>query len=144
MNPLLLKIKRVSSSIWPAILWSALTFGLQMIPKKNLPSHNHEFAEDQMIPVPFFDKINHVFFYAVLIFFWLMYLTKKWSIANRAYSIIIFAFIIFGYGVMIEYLQAYTGRDFNNSDVIANIFGILLGVFIFFKLKKIPGEISRD
>lgn len=140
MKCLLLKCKKASSTIWPAMLWSTLTFGLQMIPRKNLPSHNMEIAQDQMIPVPFFDKFNHIFFYSVLLVLWSIYISRKWNGKLTAWSMTIISSVVFSYGVVIEYLQVYIGRDFNFEDVVANMIGIIAGIAATFFINKNPGK----
>ena len=111
-----------------------------MIPRKNLPSHNMEIAQDQMIPVPFFDKFNHIFFYSVLLVLWSIYISRKWNGKLTAWSMTIISSVVFSYGVVIEYLQIYIGRDFNFEDVVANMIGIIAGSAATFFINKNPGK----
>ncbi len=94
-----------------------------------------DIAKDQIIPVPFFDKFNHIFFYSTILFLWSIYFTRKKNGRLSVLSILIISSAVFIYGVVIEYLQVYIGRDFNFEDVAANMVGIIVGLACMFIIK---------
>ncbi len=117
------KIYTYKNSIWPAILWSALIFVLLAVPFKHR-------SEQSLLPLPHFDKVIHVLLFCILSFLWSEYAKSKHSYKTIHIIFIIFSSIL--YGVVLEYIQHYTGRDFDPLDMIANTCGVL----IWFGTKK--------
>jgi VanZ family protein len=102
-----------------------------MIPKQNLPEHHQTIAADQVIPVPYFDKMVHVFLYSIL-YILCMFFAEKGVLKNRNPLInMAVIFYCFLYGILIEYLQLNVGREFNWHDVWANGAGIITGIVIY-------------
>lgn len=83
------------------------------------------------IDTPHLDKLQHGFAYFVLSVCWLFALQKK----QRKYVIVLCCIL---FGIVIEILQ-YTITNYRTGDyldVLANSFGVLLGVFIFSQVSK--------
>ena len=66
------------------------------------------------------DKYAHIAGYAVLMF-WLM------QIFPGGRSRILLALVLLAFGVGIELLQAYSGRELQRGDILANAIGIAVG-----------------
>lgn len=80
------------------------------------------------------DKVYHIIAYFTLTICWLLSFYKK---SNLKYRIVVFCIL---FGIIIEILQqsltSYRTGDY--KDVLANIIGIVLGLFVFnLILKKI-------
>ncbi len=86
----------------------------------------------------FSDKIGHFIAYATLVFVWIWTFFKKNPInviQNTTLFTIIASCIM--YSILLEVLQytINTGRNFEISDIFANIVGTLFGVFLFKLIK---------
>jgi len=89
------------------------------------------------IHFPFGDKAVHVLIHILLSFLWLLYAFFR---RNEKLDISTFMIVIglcLGYGIVIEVFQEVftTSRQADWQDVIANIIGSGLGVFLFWKVK---------
>ncbi len=79
---------------------------------------------------PNVDKVYHAGYYFVLAVLWAYSARKNWIIAAGC----LFMFLS---GVLIESVQYYLpGRSFSFADMMANIFGLALGSFVFISIKK--------
>ncbi len=108
---------RIAYFIWAAGMIAVIILSL-MPPGQNLPlSH---FASD---------KIRHFICYALLAFA-ACQAGRDWK--RRIHMCIVTFFI----SVLIEFLQPYTGRDFEVLDMLANLSGILTGISITFILLR--------
>jgi VanZ family protein len=68
------------------------------------------------------DKYAHIAGYAVLMF-WLV------QIFPGGWSRMLLALVLLGFGIGIEVLQAYSGRELQRGDILANAIGIAVGWF---------------
>jgi VanZ family protein len=78
------------------------------------------------------DKLIHISAYLLLTLSWLITYKNKYKYLNTNAYIM---FLVFLYGIIIEVLQATitTNRQFEIQDILANMFGIIIG-FIVFKI----------
>ena len=100
-------------------MWSVIIFILLIIPGKDFPEGPE---------IPFFDKIVHVFLFAVQVFLWCRYI--GYSNVRRSLWIFLLIFLISCiYGIGMEYVQKYwvANRGFETGDMIADIIGSLSG-----------------
>lgn len=121
-----------TTTIWPATIWSVFVFLLLVIPLKRE-------TEASFFSIPHFDKAIHLFLFSALSFLWHQYLSIKQGNTNLTKIISLFVIVVL-YGVIIEYIQDWTGRDFDPLDMVANTAGALIGVII----KKSRTDIVRD
>lgn len=96
-----------------------ITFIIAYLSLMSMPKSNSGFHS--------VDKLYHIFAYFVLSICWLISFSKN----KKAKNIVLFGCII--YGTVIEILQntLTTHRTGDYKDVLANTFGILLGLMIF-------------
>jgi len=97
-----------------------------------------EIDEAKFINIPYLDKIVHLGMYFSLSII-LMLESIKTSV-KRIKTIIILVFIYcFTLGVSIEILQKYIfiNRGADIIDVIFNVTGIIFGIFLYLKIKKL-------
>lgn len=104
---------------WPAILWSVFVFVLLAIPVSFLP---HE----QKLSVSNLDKVVHAILFALLVFFWGFFFNRNKPGANLKMLVIIVLLSVM-YGIAMEYVQLFTGRDFDVWDMVADAVGALAG-----------------
>jgi VanZ family protein len=132
MRRSLLNFKKVYSSIWPAMIWSAFVLILLLIPIKRK-------TESSFFSLPHVDKVIHLFLFLILSFLWHQYLVVKHENIRKLNIIGLFLAVVL-YGIMLEYIQIWTGRDFDPLDMMANAAGALTGIII----KKSRTDIVRD
>lgn len=82
-----------------------------------------------------FDKIVHFGFYFImnLLLMILLYIFKK---GYRLRYMIVATIISILYGISIEIVQSYVGRDFDVNDIIANSLGALVALLIYWRYKN--------
>jgi VanZ family protein len=118
-------------SIWPAIIWSAIIFALLATPSPRLPN-------EKLFPVPHLDKLIHAVLFLILVFLWGSYLkTKNNGLNGRSYLVWL-AMAATIYGIILEFVQLYTGRDFDVWDMLADGAGAFACIFLFKKIG--PGK----
>ena len=108
--------------IIPAILWSGIIFFLCFLPGSALPK------EDWLDKI-YFDKIVHAVLYFVLFFLILRIFTIKTSAA-----ILTATALCIVQGILIELVQGSSWiqhRSFDIWDIAANVFGVIIGIFLF-------------
>ncbi|MDT0555228.1 VanZ family protein [Patiriisocius hiemis] len=90
--------------------------------------------EEKPIDIKNFDKALHVLIYVMLVFLWLLFFRNKLNLKTWCYIL----GTIFLYGIIIEALQSSitTSRQADVFDVLANSFGMLIGVILFFTISK--------
>ena len=90
--------------------------------------------KDTSISIPFFDKLAHISVFAVFGLLWFLVAFKK----GQAQKIVwVFTLLTF-YGIVIETFQGLfvISRNFDLLDILANTLGLLLGMAIYFLIKK--------
>ncbi|HMO31606.1 MAG TPA: VanZ family protein [Lacibacter sp.] len=105
-------------SPWPALLWSALVFLLLAMPSAGIP-------EERIIKIPQFDKLVHAALFFVLVYLWGSFLWIKKPTLQRS-TVYVIALLASLYGFAMEYVQLYTGRDFEWGDMVADAAGALV------------------
>lgn len=106
---------------WPAIIWSAIVFVLLAMPGDGLPS-------EELYFIPHFDKLVHATLFFILVWLWVKHLKAKNTVSSKALFLITLAAT--AYGVAMEFVQIYTGRDFSVGDMLADGVGAFLGALI--------------
>lgn len=88
------------------------------------------------ITIPFFDKIIHGIVYVFFMIVWLPYAIKAKGESKEIYWVV--SLVIFIYGIIIEVLQGnfVTNRTQDYWDIVANTIGIVVGMVLFYKIKK--------
>lgn len=119
---------KVKIAFFLALLWSLSILFLSLA---NLSGVN-------IIKLESSDKLYHGMSYLILTFLWsafLMFKTKNLKISHKT----ILGLIIIVFGIIIEYLQMYitTYRSFDWWDVLANIFGVIIGLLFFSLAQKL-------
>ena len=84
--------------------------------------------------LPYIDKITHAIIYAILSFLLALWLNKRTPITYTQ-SLSIFGLLL-AYSFLDESLQALVERTPDTQDIAADIVGILIGLFAFFKSKE--------
>lgn len=114
----------------PAIAWVLIITLLSLLPTKNL----QKFSVD----IVSFDKMAHLFIYAVLSFFIAWGIKKSLMHKNLSLKLLATIFLFTSvYGIGIEFVQKSisTGRHFEYYDIIANIIGSFIGLLFFIRKK---------
>jgi len=84
--------------------------------------------------IPNFDKIVHTGLFGVHAYLMVMYLIHRDSMRDNLLRMIGGAIILsFSFGLLIEIIQIFIPeRNFEILDLLADIFGILIGILIFY------------
>jgi len=112
---------------WKSIIWAIIIFILCSIPGSDLP----KFTFGDFLQI---DKIAHIFMYFTFTIFLIDSFTKqnkykKLKLNYKFFSILISII----YGGLIELFQFlwFNERSADLLDLLSNIFGIILGIFLF-------------
>jgi len=111
-----------------AFIWTLFIIVASLLPKEAMIKPNWtDFAN--------FDKVSHLFSYAILVFLWSKLLSLKVGKVKGA-RIAFYSSIILG--LLMEFLQwqMNSGRYFEILDIIANIIGSIIGLTAFYKIFK--------
>lgn len=83
------------------------------------------------------DKLIHAIVYLILIFIWAGYYFLKQNRVIVLASLIKILLLCFFYGILIEVIQHVfvPTRQADILDVLANSFGLIIGAYIFWKVK---------
>ena len=108
----------------PAIAWSVVIFILSVMPGINLPETWADFIS--------WDKIGHLTVYGILTFLLLLGSKKTRPEIDAKITL----YILLGtaaYGILLEIIQYsfFPGRYFEKLDILANIIGSFIGLFLF-------------
>ncbi len=87
------------------------------------------------------DKLGHLAAYTALSFFAVFSLRRGGNVARRSVTVIVLAA---AYGILMEVIQHFVGRDFDLLDMAANTAGAALGTAVGTGLRRIVlGSRSR-
>lgn len=115
-------------SLWCAVLWTAVIFGLCCMPGQYIPTTD-------WLELLSFDKFVHASIFFGLTCLWLVHLYKLQNVNAFTIALVIIGCI--AYGGLLEIMQAtvFSQRSADWLDFIANSFGCLVGLW-FFSRKK--------
>lgn len=119
------KVQQYLRTKWPAILWSVIVFILLAMPAIKL-------STEKKIELTHIDKVIHFILFFTLVALWGYHLqTKKKS--KRKFLIVLFAVTLIStfYGILMEYVQLWTGRDFDVWDMVADGVGAVASWLLF-------------
>lgn len=121
------KINAYLQTKWPTIIWSAIVFVLLAVPIKPL-------REKKMLQLPQTDKVVHAFLFFVLVWLWINYISplRRPSVV----TLLFIAAVSSMYGISMEYIQLFTGRDFSVGDMVADGAGAFLAAVFFWAKNK--------
>ena len=125
------RIRQYLTTKWPAIIWSVIIFLLLVMPPINL--RNKE-------PLTFsgLDKAIHFFLFGMMVWLWSYYqlqLTSSGSLFLRKLVTIIIVATV--YGIAMEYVQGWVGRDFDVWDMVADAAGaVAVGSWLFIQKRR--------
>jgi VanZ family protein len=110
-----------------SILWAVFIALMSFYPGRELP--RIDFWE-----LLAFDKFMHISCYAVLLFLMINGTMKQYRFSTKRFKIGSSIFMLcFFYGILLETLQpvVMSDRIFDYFDIIANLIGCILGIFIY-------------
>lgn len=118
-------------TIWPAIIWSVIVFLLLVVPPISIAKEKH-------FDITHLDKIIHAFLFGVLVVLWGYWLKTKYIVFPKflvALSVTLFLSVC--YGIVMEYIQRWVGRDFDVWDMLADGVGAVAG-WLLIAVKERP------
>jgi len=114
----------------PAILWGSIILGIISVPGNYIPKP-HGFLE---LISP--DKIVHLLMFAPFSFLISRGIWKQSQNIKSAIWISFFFGIIYAFSTELLQFFVISGRNGNIYDAIADSLGVLIGLFLFFKIQK--------
>ncbi len=125
------KIQQYLSTKWPAIIWSVIIFLLLVMPPINLSTKE---------PLTFsgLDKAIHFFLFGMMAWLWgyyqLQFISPGSFFIRKLVMIVIVATL---YGIVMEYVQGWVGRDFDVWDMVADAAGaVAAGSWLFIQKRR--------
>jgi VanZ family protein len=106
--------RKYLKTIWPTLIWAAFVFLMLIL-------HFPKFKRERVFPIPHADKLVHIFLFYVLAFFILHFLIRKRT--QPSLHLLLAVCFVTLYGIALEYVQLYTGRDFDVWDMVADAVG---------------------
>ncbi|MFT3846633.1 MAG: VanZ family protein [Lacibacter sp.] len=114
--------KKYLTTKWPAILWSVFVFVLLAVPVSY-------FSREPKLTVSNLDKAVHFVLFFLLVTLWGFYFKQNFpGTYRKLLAIVVILSVI--YGVAMEYIQLFTGRDFDVWDMAADAIGSFTGVLL--------------
>ncbi len=111
---------------FPALIWSLVILGLSTMPGVNLPETFWDILS--------WDKLAHAIVYAIQCMLILWGGHKAKAATSLSQRLIIIALTISGaYGILMEIVQYsfFPNRYFEVQDIIANIIGSFIGLYLY-------------
>lgn len=118
---------------WPAIIWSVIIFLLLVMPPINI---------NQEKPLEFsgLDKTIHFFLFGIMLWLWGYHQKTVFSKRKKPFfQLFIITIIVIGYGIAMEYVQDWIGRDFDVWDMVADAAGTITAFLLLLVQKEDPG-----
>jgi hypothetical protein len=106
---------------WPTIIWSVIVFVLLAMPGNGI------FVETWFNSIHL-DKLVHFLLFFILTWLWVQFVQQKTTITKG--MLLFIAAIATLYGIAMEFVQIYTGRDFSTGDMLADGAGAFAGAFM--------------
>jgi VanZ family protein len=120
---------------WPAIIWSVIIFLLLVMPPINInPKKTIEFSG--------LDKTIHFLLFGIMVWLWGYYQKIISSTGkNHTLQLLLITVVVIVYGIVMEYVQDWVGRDFDVWDMVADAAGAVTAFFLLLVLvqKEDPG-----
>lgn len=118
---------------WPAIFWAAIIFLLLAMP----PLHINQ---EKPLELSGLDKAIHFLLFGMMVWLWGYYQKTVFSAGKKPFLPMLFITIItIIYGIAMEYVQGWVGRDFDVKDMIADAAGAITAFFLLLVQKESPG-----
>ncbi len=125
------RLQKYFATIWPAIIWSVIVFLLLTVPPISIAKEKH-------FDITHLDKIIHAILFAVLVILWGNWLKPKYIFFSKFLLVLsITVFLSVCYGIVMEYIQLWVGRDFDVWDMLADGAGAVAG-WLFLAVKERP------
>lgn len=117
---------------WPAIIWSVIVFLLLAMPPLSLNNKTN-------IEVSGLDKVTHFFLFGLLVYLWGYYLKATTAEQQKLNRNLLFITIVTSlYGIAMEFVQDWVGRDFDVWDMVADTAGAVAAFFVLVVAKRKP------
>lgn len=127
------QLRKYLTTKWPAIIWSVIIFLLLAMPPLNI-------NQEKPLELSGLDKTLHFLLFGIMVWLWGHYLkTTSPAGKNLNVRLTFVTFIAIAYGIAMEYVQDWVGRDFDVWDMLADGAGAIIAFFILLVQKEDPG-----
>jgi VanZ family protein len=116
---------------WPAIIWSVIIFILLAMPPIRL-------EEEQVIEFSGLDKLIHFVLFGMMV--WLWGYNQQYVASNKLFfrKLLMIVIVTTIYGIVMEYVQRWVGRDFDVWDMAADAAGAAVAAVWLLLQKRRP------
>jgi VanZ family protein len=118
---------------WPAIIWSVIIFLLLVIPPLNI-------NQEKPLEISGLDKTIHFLLFGIMVWVWGYYQQTISSTRKKFVPrLLLITIVVIVYGIVMEYVQDWVGRDFDVWDMVADAAGAVTAFFVLLVQKEDPG-----
>jgi hypothetical protein len=127
------QLRKYLTTKWPAIIWSVIIFLLLVMPPLRI-------NQEKTLEVSGLDKTIHFLLFGIMVWLW-GYYQKTVSSTRKSLivQLLLITIIICVYGIIMEYVQDWVGRDFDVWDMVADAAGAITAFFLLLVQKEDPG-----
>lgn len=125
------RIQQYLTTRWPAIIWSVIIFILLAMPPVDL-------GTKPTIELSGLDKVVHFFLFGMMTWLW-GYRQNRLEAPKKLsrQRVLMIVAIATAYGVVMEYVQRWVGRDFDVWDMVADAAGaVVVGIWLLLKKRR--------
>jgi VanZ family protein len=111
-----------------ALFWTGIVSYFCLVNSSDIPTIN----------IPNLDKCIHTFFHLVFAFVWFLFFSKQLQNGTIFKPLLFSVLFSFVFGIVIELLQNFvtTTRNADAFDIVANMVGSILAIFVIVILNK--------
>lgn len=127
------QLRKYLTTKWPAIIWSVIIFLLLAMPPLNI-------NQEKPLELSGLDKTIHFLLFGMMVWLWGYYqITIAANKKTTVGQLLIITLVTIVYGIVIEYVQDWVGRDFDVWDMVADGAGAVTAFLLLLVQKEDPG-----
>lgn len=127
------QLRKYLTTKWPAIIWSVIIFLLLAMPPLNI-------NQEKPLELSGLDKTIHFLLFGMMVWLWGYYqITIAANKKTTVGQLLIITLVTIVYGIVMEYVQDWVGRDFDVWDMVADGAGAVTAFLLLLVQKEDPG-----
>jgi VanZ family protein len=127
------QLRKYLHTKWPTVFWSVFIFLLLAMPPLRI-------NQEKPLELSGLDKTIHFLLFGIMVWVWGYYQkTVLPAGKNLPVPLLFITLISTAYGIFMEYVQDWVGRDFDVWDMVADAAGAITAFFLLLVQKEDPG-----
>jgi VanZ family protein len=127
------QLRKYLHTKWPTVFWSVFIFLLLAMPPLRI-------NQEKPLELSGLDKTIHFLLFGIMVWVWGYYQkTVLPAGKNLTVPLLFITLISTAYGIFMEYVQDWVGRDFDVWDMVADAAGAIIAFFLLLVQKEDPG-----